>query len=88
MKPVQFEAKAYDDFINWPIANKEIFKKIIDLIKDIDRESYKGLGKPEPLKYDLKGWWSRRITDEHRLVYKIENDIICILSCKGHYKKV
>jgi len=87
MKPVQFESKAYKDFIAWSSENKDIFRKITELVKDIDRDSYKGIGKPEPLKYELKGWWSRRITDEHRLIYKIENEVICILSCKGHYIK-
>ena len=55
------------------------------LIIDIDQNLFKGLGKPEPLKRNLKGCWSRRITDEHRLVYKIEKDIIYIYSCHGHY---
>jgi toxin YoeB len=57
MKPVQFESKAYNDFIEWSVNNKENFMKIVGLIKDIDREPFKGTGKPEPLKYELKGWW-------------------------------
>ncbi len=85
MKPIKFEANSYNDFIDWSITNKVVFKKIIELIKDIDRNLYKGIGKPEALKYDLKSWWSRRITDEHRLIYKIDSEIIIILSCKGHY---
>jgi toxin YoeB len=55
MRPVQSESEAYNDFTNWSVESKEIFKKIVGLIKDIDREPYKGIGKPEPLKYDLKG---------------------------------
>jgi len=57
----------------------------LDLIKDIQREPFSGIGKPEPLKYELQGYWSRRITDEHRLVYKVEEDLLIILSCKYHY---
>ena len=87
MKIVQFEDVAYGDFINWATNNKKIFKKITDLIKDIDRNGEQfGIGKPEPLKHDLTGFWSRRIKEEHRLVYKIVKDIIIIAQCKGHYK--
>jgi toxin YoeB len=86
MKPIQFESSAYKDYIDWAKANEDIFYKINRLIIDIDRNLFKGLGKPEPLKGNFKGYWSRRITDEHRLVYKVEKDIICIYSCHGHYE--
>jgi toxin YoeB len=87
MKPIQFESKAYNDFINWASENKQIFVKIIELIKDIDRNGVnKGLGKPEPLKHELSSYWSRRITEEHRFVYKIIKDVIIIAHCKDHYK--
>jgi toxin YoeB len=86
MKPVQFESTSYQDYIDWAKANSDIFDKINKLVIDIDRNLFKGLGKPEPLKGNLKGYWSRRITEEHRLVYKIEKDIIYIYSCHGHYK--
>jgi toxin YoeB len=69
----------------WGKEDKKVFKKILELIKDIQREPFSGIGKPEPLKYELQGYWSRRITDEHRLVYKIEEDLLIILSCKYHY---
>jgi toxin YoeB len=87
MKPVQFESSAYQDYIDWAKANEDIFDKINKLIIDIDRNLFKGLGKPEPLKGNLKSYWSRRITDEHRLVYKIEKSVIYIYSCHGHYDK-
>jgi len=64
---------------------QKIFKNILELIRDIQREPFSGIGKPEPLKYELQGYWSRRITDEHRLVYKVEEDLLTILSCKYHY---
>lgn len=61
------------------------FKKIGELLKEIQRTPFVGKGKPEPLKHELKGYWSRRITDEHRLVYEVTNDLIVIISCKYHY---
>jgi toxin YoeB len=71
---------------NWESGeDKKVFKKILELIKDIQREPFSGIGKPEPLKYEFQGYWSRRITNEHRLVYKIEEDLLIILSCKYHY---
>ena len=63
------------------------YNRIVSLIKDISRNPYQGLGKPEALKHELQGYWSRRIDDEHRLVYRIENDRLIIISCKYHYKK-
>jgi toxin YoeB len=85
MKSIRFELSAYQDFIQWSIEDKVIFKKITQIVKDIDRNSFQGIGKPEALKYGLTGWWSRRITEYHRIVYKVEDDVIIILSCKGHY---
>ena len=67
-------------------GNKTILKKISELISDIKLHLYSGLGKPEPLKHDLSGTWSRRINKEHRLIYEIDSNIILILSVKGHYK--
>jgi toxin YoeB len=66
--------------------DKKIHDRIIVLINEIIRDPFKGIGKPEPLKYDLKGWWSRRITDEHRLIYKVTDTEIVILSCYSHYE--
>lgn len=77
---------AWDDYLYWhDQGNKNNIKKINRLIKDIDRSPFAGLGKPEPLKHDLSGKWSRRITDEHRLIYKVENETIFIYSAKDHY---
>jgi len=85
MKRFVFETEAFDDYSNWAIYDIKTFKKIRELLKDIKRDPFKGLGKPEPLKHELAGCWSRRITDEHRLVYKISGNDIIIYSCKGHY---
>jgi len=82
---VSFDPDAFDDFQSWAIDDKKVFKKIGALIKDILRTPFQGIGKPEPLKHSLSGYWSRRITDEHRLVYKVDNDGIFIISCKFHY---
>ncbi|HIP17746.1 MAG TPA: Txe/YoeB family addiction module toxin [Sulfurovum sp.] len=70
----------------WQKENKKIFIRIQRLIKETIRDPFSGIGKPEPLKNNLKGYWSKRITDEHRLVYKVENDQLIIISCKFHYK--
>jgi len=87
VKQVAFEGTAFFDFTSWAQNDKKIYKRIIVLIKDIDRNSFSGLGKPESLKYKFSGYWSRRITDEHRLVYKVNETSIIIASCKYHYDK-
>lgn len=84
---ISFEESAFEDFNHWSVLDKKLYQRIITLIKDIARNPYQGLGKPEALKHDLQGYWSRRIDDEHRLVYKIENDCLIIIACKYHYKK-
>jgi toxin YoeB len=80
-----FFSDAWDDYLFWQQHDKKILKKINTLIKEIKRDSFSGSGNPEPLKHDFSGWWSRRITLEHRLVYKIENDSVYIFQCRYHY---
>ncbi|MEH2322594.1 MAG: Txe/YoeB family addiction module toxin [Nostoc sp.] len=87
MKKVAFEPEAFEQLGQWATEDKKIFKKILELIRDIQRDPFSGIGKPEPLKYELQGYWSRRITDEHRLVYKVEEDLLIILTCKYHYEQ-
>lgn len=87
---VQFTSHAWDEFNYWLEADVDTIKKIKVLINSIRQTPFKGIGKPEPLKYDLKGFWSRRISGEHRLVYKITGkkgvDQICtIVQCRFHY---
>ena len=77
---------AWEDYLYWQTQDKKILKRINQLIKDIDRNGYEGIGKPEPLKYELQGYWSRRIDDEHRLVYRIVDNNIEIVSCRFHYQ--
>ncbi|MEA2048676.1 MAG: Txe/YoeB family addiction module toxin [Campylobacterota bacterium] len=77
--------KSWEDYLYWQSHDKKILKKVNNLIKDIKREPFDGLGKPEPLRYELAGCWSRRITDEHRIVYVIEDQNINIVSCRFHY---
>ena len=84
-RKIKFEADAFDDFTQWSKEDRKLYVKIVDLIKDIERSPFQGLGKPEPLKYELSGYWSRRINDEHRLVYKVTDDEIIFIACKNHY---
>lgn len=84
MKSTWFE-EAWDDYLYWQTQDKKTIKRINELIKDAKRNGYSGIGKPEPLKNELSGFWSRRIDDQNRLVYRIRDGILEILSCKGHY---
>jgi toxin YoeB len=82
-----FSQNSWEDYTSWQSEDKKILKKINTLIKDIQRNPYEGLGKPEPLKYDLSGLWSRRIDRDHRIVYQVINNELFIYSCRYHYDK-
>jgi toxin YoeB len=82
---ISFEASAFEDFNQWATLDKKTYQKIITLILDVNRSPFSGLGKPEALKYEYSGYWSRRINDEHRLVYKVTDTDIIIVACKYHY---
>lgn len=82
---VSFTGNAWEDYLYWQKMDKKIVKRINELIKDINRSPFEGVGKPEPLKYDLTGKWSRRITDEHRLVYQVEGNNLIVFTCRYHY---
>lgn len=84
-RDIQWDCDAWEDYTEWQRINKSVAKRINELIKDAQRDPFTGRGKPEPLKHDLSGLWSRRISDTDRLVYSIKNDKLIILSCKGHY---
>jgi len=87
MKRITFSRNSWEDYISWQSEDRKMLKKINELIKDIQRTLYKGLGKPESLKYDLTGYWSRRIDREHRLVYQVIGEEILIYGCRYHYDK-
>lgn len=85
MMQLTFAEKAWDDYLYWQKVDKKILKRINTLIKDIQRNPFTGIGDPEPLKYNWSGFWSRRITKEHRLVYAVEQDAAMITQCRFHY---
>jgi toxin YoeB len=82
-----FSSIAWSDYLYWQSTDKKILKRINALIKDITRVPYEGIGKPEPLKHGLADYWSRRINDEHRMVYKVKDDSILLAQLKYHYGK-
>jgi len=82
-----FSKNSWEDYLSWQSENKKILTKINDLIKEFERTPYVGGGKPEALKYDLAGLWSRRIEREHRLVYQISDSDVLIYCCRYHYEK-
>lgn len=80
-----FSEHAWDDYQYWLRTDKKLLNRLNSLIRDIQRSPYEGTGKPEPLKHGLSGYWSRRINDEHRLVYKVEDDAVFIAQARYHY---
>ena len=80
-----WDDRAWEDYVYWQTQDKKTLKRINAIVRDIQRDRYDGIGKPEPLKGNLSGWWSRRIDEENRVVYKEEKDTIIIASCRGHY---
>jgi toxin YoeB len=85
MKKIAFLPQAFNDYNDWIKLDKKIHAKIVELIKEIQRDPFVGKGKPELLKHQLGGLWSRRITEEHRLVYKVLENEVVIISCRFHY---
>jgi len=82
---ISFEHRAWEDYLYWQKHDKAKLKRINQLIRDIQRNPFEGLGKPEPLKHELAGFWSRRIDHEHRLVYTVQDGHIIIAQCRYHY---
>jgi len=80
-----FSEKAWEDYLHWQKTDKKILKRINALIKEIVRDPFEGVGKPEPLKHALSGYWSRRINDEHRMVYKVQDKSLLIAQLRYHY---
>ncbi len=86
MRDIQFTPLAFEQYNEWQTIDKTVHNKILKLIIESTRTPFEGTGKPEALKHDLKGFWSRRINEEHRLVYRVEINFIKIISCRLHYK--
>lgn len=82
---ILWHEKAWEDYLYWQATDKKILKKVNALIKEIQRDCFEGIGKPEPLKENLSGWWSRHIDEANRIVYKQEGGAIIIAECRGHY---
>ncbi|MEO8095687.1 MAG: Txe/YoeB family addiction module toxin [Pseudolysinimonas sp.] len=80
-----WDEDAWDDYLHWQQADRAILRRVNQLLQDVARNGNWGIGKPEPLKHGFQGYWSRRITDEHRLIYRIEGDEIRIAACRYHY---
>ena len=80
-----WEERAWGDYLYWQMQDRKTLKRINDLFKDVQRNAYEGIGKPEPLRENLSGCWSRRIDETNRLVYRIEDGSLYILACRGHY---
>ena len=80
-----FSQDAWDDYLHWQKTDRRLLNRVNLLIREILRSPFEGIGKPEPLKHGLAGYWSRRINDEHRLVYKVEGESVMIAQCRYHY---
>ena len=80
-----FSERAWEDYLYWQRTDRKVLQRINTLIREVQRAPFVGIGKPEPLKHGLSGYWSRRITDEHRIVYKIEGDSLFIAQLRYHY---
>ncbi|RIH81950.1 Toxin YoeB [Calidithermus terrae] len=81
-----FSEEAWEDYLYWQKTDKALLRRINELIRDAQRNAFDGLGKPEPLKHNLQGWWSRRINQEHRMVYKVEGNDLIIAVLRYHYE--
>ena len=82
---ISFHQDAWEDYLYWQKTDKKLFKRVNELIKAITRNPFEGIGKPEPLKFGMVGKWSRRINQEHRIVYETKDDTLYILQCRYHY---
>ncbi|PBJ83748.1 Txe/YoeB family addiction module toxin [Lysobacteraceae bacterium NML93-0399] len=82
---LQFSDEAWQDYLHWQHTDRKLLKRVNELIKAIQRDPFQGIGKPEPLRHALAGYWSRRINDEHRIVYKVEGNVLMIAAARYHY---
>jgi len=82
---LKFSEHAWEDYLYWQRTDRRVLQRINTLIRDIQRAPFSGIGNPEPLRHELSGFWSRRITDEHRIVYQVESDTVLIAQVRHHY---
>ena len=85
MRLIAFHLRAFEDYSEWSRTDKKLFERIRRIIVETAQTPFEGIGKPEPLKHQLRGYWSRLLTDEHRLIYKVTDESLIIASCKYHY---
>jgi toxin YoeB len=85
VRSIHFDSDAWEDFLFWLSSDRKTARRIVRLIAEIQRDPFSGIGKPEPLKGELSGYWSRRITDEHRLVYRVDDKEVKVLKARYHY---
>lgn len=83
--PIKFSDQAWEDYLYWQSHDKTTLKRINTLLRNIQRSPFEGIGKPEPLKHNLAGFWSRRIDEEHRLVYAVQDETVLVAQCRYHY---
>jgi toxin YoeB len=84
---IVFSTNGWDDYVPWQTDDRKVLRRINALLADIGRHGNEGIGKPEPLRHEFEGYWSRRITDEHRLIYRISGDDILVAQCRHHYTR-
>lgn len=80
-----FHERGWEEYLYWQKSDKKLLKKLNTIFKELQRHPYEGIGKPEPLKHDLAGYWSRRLNDEHRIVYRVNDESVIVLQCRYHY---
>ena len=85
MRNLQFAPGAFGEFTGWAVADKKLFQRLVRLLEEVCRTPFEGIGKPERLKHGLAGLWSRRLNDEHRLIYQVLDGVIIVMSCRDHY---
>ena len=85
MRDIRFDPDGWREFVDWQTTDRKVWVRLVDLLNEVARTPFAGKGKPEALKHEYKGYWSRRITDEHRLILKATDDEIIVIACKGHY---
>ena len=82
---IVFAERAWEDYLHWQATDEAMLRRVNELIRDASRSPFKGIGKPEPLRHEFAGWWSRRITQEHRLIYRVSDGMLQIAQCRYHY---